>query len=123
MTACAQNIQSDIRYLQAQARSTQRAQRMVFDPLTDRYSTYRESAGVWSLLEANKKPGCDISNTTLDNHTLIFNFKGFAYEGNELPSLNFTNPVEADRTLTLKPTPSSNQQKILTVYSGTGLTK
>lgn len=119
VVGCVQNIQTEIRYLQSQARSTQRAHQVVFDPLNNRYSTNQEVSGAWSALEANKDPGCDIVDTTLVDHILTFNFRGFAYEGNELPSQTPTNPVEVDRTVTL----SSSQQKILTIFSTTGLTQ
>lgn len=122
VSACAQKIKSDIRYLNSQASSTQLAHRIVFDPGTDSYSTYTESGGAWSALESNVDfGGCDIQSSTLDSHTLIFNYQGFAYEGTDNPMPTPTNPVETNKTLILKATPSSSAQRTLTIYSGTGL--
>ncbi len=119
--SCSQNFRAEFRNLQAQARASKLAHRVVLNLSTHTYTTQKESGTNWVDIDTDKSVGCNLVSTDFTDNVLVFNLRGFPFEGNWGPTSFPSSPFGSDKVLTYQANASSNEQSTLIVKKGTGL--
>jgi type II secretory pathway pseudopilin PulG len=119
--ACAQTLRAELRSLQIQARTSRLARRLVMTAGAETYTTQRNNGGAWADVTANVSAGCVISSTQFTANIVAFDTRGFAFEGDFLPTSFPSSPIGSDKQITLLAFGGSSISRTVTVKAGSGL--